>query len=108
MQLAALRKRLNLQSRDIPLDWDSALLNYFASPFDEFSLKHFISKFDTFCLTPLDRYNKPVNHANGGNGNGSHKQTDREKNISALKDFVDRSLAPEVFGDIPHVRENPK
>ena len=76
-QLAKLRKRLKLGSAETPNDWEIGIENYFASPFSEFSLKHFASKFDTFKNSRLDRYKTPVNHVNGGNGNGRNQKTDR-------------------------------
>ncbi len=105
-QLMKLRKRLGIGTLDTPEDWESALLNYFASPFSEFSLKHFASKFDTFKNSRLDRFKVPENHVNGGNGNGSRKETDAEKNNRAVKDFINRSVAPAVRSDVQDVRED--
>lgn len=65
-QLARLRNRLNLGTNETPKNWDEALVNYFASPFSEYSLQHFASKFDTFKDSSLDRFKVPT-------GNGTPK-----------------------------------
>lgn len=74
-----LRKRLKLETRDTPDQWEPAIANYFASPFDTYSLRHFVSKFDTFKNSALDRFKVPINHANGGNGNGSKLSREQQK-----------------------------
>jgi hypothetical protein len=103
-----LRKRLGIGNLETPNEWGEAILNYFATPFAEYSLQHLASKFDTFKNSALDRYKVPTNHTNGGNGNGTHRQTDHQKNNAVLQDFLDRNMAQEVFGDVPHVRKDPK
>lgn len=109
VQLAALRKRLRLESDETPFAWESALLNYFTSPLPKYSLKHFAADYDTFKDSPLDRYGKPINHinSNGDNGNGKHRETHNDKDNRAIKAFLDRSLAPEMQSDLPDVREEP-
>lgn len=106
-QLMKLRKRLKIGNLDTPDSWADAIENYFASPFSEFSLQHFASKFDTFKNSSLDRFKVPTNHVNGGNGNGK-RETDHQKNNRVLQGFLDRNLAPEVFGDVSDVRKDPE
>lgn len=105
-QLVKLRKRLGIDTWETPDGWNDALVNYFASPFSKFSLQHFASDFDTFKNSPLDRYGKPINHLNGGNGNGSRKETDAEKNNRAVKNAIDRSMAAQVRSDVSDVWED--
>lgn len=50
-------------------------------------------------------------HKFGGNGNGSGRskpvrETDHEKNQRAAREFVTRSMAPAMRGDLPDVRED--
>ena len=93
-QLVKLRKRLKIGTGDTPENWEAALTNYFASPFAEYSLQHFASKFDTFKNSPLDRFNKPVNHVNGGsNGKPKSKQEttiEAAQRLRARLDHQDR------------------
>jgi hypothetical protein len=84
VQLARLRKRLKLNPGTSPEDWESALVNYFASPFPEYSLRHFSSKFDTFKNSSLDRYHVPVHHRNGGS-NGTKADRTQKATESALR-----------------------
>lgn len=72
-QLARLRKRLGVDHCGTPLNWESALVNYFSSQLSEFSLQHFAAKFDASMNSPLDRFGKHYN-GNGGNGNGQQRQ----------------------------------
>lgn len=72
--LMKLRKRLKIDTWETPEGWDSAVINYFASPFDQYSLRHFVSKFDTFKNSTLDRFGKPTNHRNGGSNAANDKQ----------------------------------
>lgn len=81
-QLAKLRDRLGLIHPSTPQGWVDAVTNYFASPFSEYTLKHFASKYDTFKNSSLDRYKVPVNHANGGNENGAKPSLEQQKRIN--------------------------
>jgi hypothetical protein len=45
---------------------------------------------------------------NRGNENGNHKESRLEKEDRALQEFINRSVAPEVFTDISDVRIKPK
>lgn len=90
-QLAKLRKRLDLGSKETPEHWEAALLNYFASPFSEFSLQHFAAKFDTFMNSSLDRFKTPVRHK--GNGNGiPQNETASERRSRKNREVADEIL----------------
>ncbi len=102
-QLAKLRKRLGLAGTTTPDSWEEALLNYFATPLKAFSLQHFAAEFDTFKNSPLDRFNRPVNHVNGGS-NGKPREVASDR---AAKDFISRELAKTLRADVPDVREKP-
>lgn len=104
-QLAGLRKRLGLIHPQIPPGWSDALINYYATPQKKYSLRDLCVNFDAFKDSPIDRYGKPLNHVNTGGSNGTARETENDKNNRAVKDFITRSLAPEVRSDIPDVRE---
>ncbi len=104
-QLAKLRKRLGVGTQETPDGWPEAILNYFATPIAKYSLQHLAADFDTFKNSALDRFGKPINHANGG-PNGPQRETEYEKNNRAVKNFLDRAVAAPVCPDVPDVRED--
>lgn len=92
-QMAKLRKRLKIGTLETPESWGAALIHYFGTPLSKFSLQHFATDFDTFKNSPLDRFGKPINHANSGaNGNGRPKDKDdiNRENAQRLLDRLDR------------------
>jgi hypothetical protein len=56
VQLAKLRKTINPSQEQ----WQSAVVNYFASPRKAHTLRELCSMFPTFLMHRLDKYNKPV------------------------------------------------
>lgn len=97
VQLATLRKRLGCETTATPPEWEAALLNYFASPFDEYSMQYFTAKFDTFKNSRLDRFGKPVNHIHAG-ANG-HELDKQQRNAETAKRLLARLDSEDRGGD---------
>ena len=70
VQLASLRKRLNIPSGASPKSWRQALTNYFATPQATYTLADLCVRYDTFLKSALDRFNKPI-----GADDGKSKET---------------------------------
>jgi len=60
VQLADLRKSLNLTGRATPDRWTDAVDNYLWTPSGKYSLADLCVRFDVFLQGPLDRYGKPA------------------------------------------------
>lgn len=104
VQLSGLRKAFGI-GKTTPPDWKTACLNYFGSPLPKWTLADLSVRYSVFRNSSLDRFKTPINHT-GANGNGNQRETDHEKNQRAARDFMARSVASEMRGDVPDVREN--
>jgi hypothetical protein len=62
VQLAALRKRLNVNG-EVPEGWHRAIRNYFDSPLSDYTLAQLCTRYDVFLNDALDRFNKPAHAA---------------------------------------------
>ena len=109
VQLSKLRKAYSIGGKATPPGWGDAVRNYYGSPLSKYTMADMAVRYSVFKNSSLNNYKNPVNHVNsGGSGNGTNRETDHEKNNKVLKDFVDRNMAPTMFGDVPDVREEPE
>lgn len=60
IQLADLRRRLGIGTRDPIPDWTRAVQNYLASPQSKYTLADLSSRFDVFRQSALDRFKQPL------------------------------------------------
>lgn len=94
VKLAEIRKAHNIAARASPDGWTEAVENYFASPLSSYTLADLAARFPTFKNSRLDRFGKPVNHANATGGNDGKTKTDRNREaaerLRARLDFGDR------------------
>ena len=66
VQLAALRKSLDIETKaEIP-DWQLAVENYLNTPQGKYTLSDLCSRFDVFRLSALDRFKQPTRFAGHG------------------------------------------
>lgn len=71
VMLAKLRKAFGTEAKERPPGWEEAVTHYFGSPLSQYSLADLANpkRYAVFRNSPLDGFNKPVNH----NGNGKHE-----------------------------------
>lgn len=65
VQLAGLRRQLEIGTREIPKNWKESIHNYFQTPQGKYTLADLCSRYDVFNLGALDRFNKPREEQNG-------------------------------------------
>jgi uncharacterized protein YdaU (DUF1376 family) len=83
VQLALLRRQLQIGTRDVPQRWDVAIQNYLASPLTTYTLADLCVRYDVFVLGAVDRFNRPAeskeqisggnSHAKSGQNSGSYR-----------------------------------
>lgn len=83
VHLAKLRTAYGIGGKETPPGWDHAVWNYFASALGKNTLADLAVRYSVFHNSPVDGYNKPINHQHRGNGNGSKSKT--EKTIEAAQ-----------------------
>ena len=83
VQLAVLRKRLDLPVRASPDGWERAVANYFATPQGSYTLADLCARYDVFLKSALDRFNKPTE---GGNGTKTESRFERNMRQAGLAD----------------------
>jgi len=88
VQLVSLRKAYGIGTRDTPPGWVPAVENYFRSSLGKNSIADLVVRYSVFHNSPVDGFNKPINHQNRGNGNGTNSKTDRnaERTQDLLRD----------------------
>lgn len=104
VQLARLRKAYHLSPGAAIPEWAEAVTNYFASPLSRYTLADLCCRYATFHEGPLDRFNKPVNHKENGNGKLSRdervlaevKRTTRA--VAEMYRVPGDSAGPDIFG----------
>jgi len=74
VQLAKLRSDvLKIGTREIPDGWESAVDHFFATPRAKYTLADLCTNYATFKNSPLNEYNRPVNHPAVGGSNGRYE-----------------------------------
>jgi hypothetical protein len=77
VQLALLRRQLQIGTRDVPQKWDTAVQNYLASPLTTYTLADLCVRYDVFVLGEVDRFNRPAEskeQITGGNSRAKSGQ----------------------------------
>lgn len=87
VQIAAMRKANHVKPKEQPNGWESAVVNYFASPLDAYSLAELCTHFPVLRNSALDRFRKPINHK--GNGHESKSQQIERRNQESTRAALD-------------------
>jgi hypothetical protein len=69
VQFANLRRRLGIDARASPQDWETAITNYFASDRGSHTLADLCTQYAKYRMHKLDRYNRPIGGQNHETGN---------------------------------------
>ncbi len=96
VHLAKLRVGYKIGGKETPEGWKDAIVNYFGSALSKWTIADLANRYQVFRNSAVDRYGKPINHTNGGNGNGHPKDRQQlnfetAERLNARFDAKDRS-----------------